>query len=144
MLGQVPSFAIRGAVVAFVCGAATALLAAATGSISPGWFVGGWVLASAIGLAGGAVLLAVRGRPAFGNVFAFVLQATMIVRMFAVGGGAILSAQVGPAGLWSYVGGFASAFVPLSVYEGIWFLRASRPSGAPAFPVGIGPRADGR
>ena len=127
MVGPATRFAFGATTVTAVAGGAAAVIALGAGANDIGWLVAGWLLASGIGVAAGACLATLHGRP--GVAFVFVIGAVMLTRLLAVAGGAVGAAITGGGALRLYLGGFASAFVPLTVYEGIWFHRASHPAG---------------
>ena len=142
MVGPATRYTVGAATVTAVAGGTVAVSALGTGANHLGWLVAGWLLATGIGVEAGACLATLHGRP--GVLFVFVIVAVMMARLLAVAGGAVGAAVAGGGALRLYLGGFASAFVPLSVYEGIWFHRASRPTGASAIPGMTGPHAGGR
>jgi hypothetical protein len=109
--------------VALAAGSAVVAAAWLLGRADLAWALAGWGSAAAIGVAGGAWMAARQGLP--GGGFVVALLAGMLARLLAVGAGAALAASVGGGALWAFVGGFFAGFVPLAVWEALYFYRAS-------------------
>lgn len=120
-------FALYGSGVALAAGVSWLMGSTAAGVSRPGWGIAGWAASTVPGVAGGVWMASRLGRPGAGFVAALGL--TMAARAIAVGGGLIGALRVGDGATGSFLGGFATCFLPWIVFEIVWFVRESR-SGA--------------
>ena len=88
------------------------------------WALCGWLLLSLAGVIGGGWLVFCHGRQ--GNSFLGALVGGMLLRMTltALGMGAAMIA--GKPAMWAFAGGAVAGFLPVMLFELIWFYRASR------------------
>jgi hypothetical protein len=117
----------------FVAGASAVSVASAVAafatfrpdaSVGLAWGAVGWGVMAAIGLASGAGLAAAYGRTGTGFLVAIV--AGILSRLAATLGGALAAARAGRGALSAFLVGLGAGFVPLEVYEAIFFYRAGR------------------
>ena len=97
------------------------------GSVLP-WALGGWLLLSLAGVISGGWLVSRHGR--HGNSFLGALVGGMLVRMTltALGMGAAMTA--GKPAMWAFAGGAVAGFLPVMLFELVWFYRASQDAAA--------------
>jgi hypothetical protein len=115
--------------VGFVAGA---LAASAIGAIaiarSGTWAYVGFLAMAVPGLLVGTWLTRVHGRP--GSRFALALGAGFAARLVLAAIAASLAAKAGDGAGAALVLGLAAGFVPLFVFETVWFLRSAIALGA--------------
>ncbi len=94
------------------------------------WALAGWFVTAVVGVLAGAWVVSTHGKP--GNRFTAGLVGGMLARMFLalLGGAAALSAGR-PAAL-AFAAGVIAGFVPVQLFEVVWFFRLGRgePAGA--------------
>jgi hypothetical protein len=122
--GKIRSFLTPAIALAVLSGSAVFAVAWLGEGVAPAWALAGWGSAAVIGVVGGSWLAAWHGRPGWGFVVA--LLAGMLARLLAVGSGAALAALAADGAPWVFAGGFAAGFIPLQVWEAVFFQRASR------------------
>lgn len=88
------------------------------------WSLSGWLILAAVGAADGVWLNLRYGQAGSGFLLAMVTG--MLARMLVVGIGTFLAFRAGEAAPWAFLAGVAAGFVPLQVFEVIWFLRLGR------------------
>jgi hypothetical protein len=98
--------------------------AAAAGLGSPAWLAAGWLAAAVPGVAAGTWLAGKFGKAGAGFVAA--LGAAMGLRAVALAGGLVTALQVGDPAPWTFLLGFGAGFLPLSVFEAVWFARRAK------------------
>ena len=114
-------YGLSGAAIAAVGGSAVLPWSSASGAESLRWALLGWGLMSFAGLSGGAWLAREHGRP--GTGFVVAMGTSMLARLFAAGtslAGALLS---GDGSYRACLVGLAAGYVPLQVFEILWFYR---------------------
>jgi hypothetical protein len=124
---------------AAVSAASGAMAWVATRPASPGslmWGALGWGLMTAIGLGAGAWLAVAHGSTGPGFLAAIV--AGILGRLAATVGGSVAAAMAGQAPLWAFLTGLGSGFVPLQVYESVFFYREGRRANGRSGPEGGG------
>jgi hypothetical protein len=108
---------------------AVALALALASVLWPGraaWAAGGAAAMAALGLAFGAWLVALHGRPS--SEFLVALVAGMFARaVAALAGSAVALVAGGQAAAWAFISGLAAGWVPLQVFETVWFMRRAAP-----------------
>lgn len=116
-------FAIPALGIAVVAGALSWGGAGAAGLGAGEFLLAGFAVAALPGVAGGAWLAGRWGSP--GPGFYGGMVAAMAFRFVAVGIGTVVGLRSGGDAPWAFLLGFAATFVPLTVYEAIWFRRES-------------------
>jgi hypothetical protein len=108
--------------------ALVAWLAGASASALP-WAAGGFAAMAVPGIVAGSWLAREHGRPA--SRFVLALATGFVTRLVLVAIAAFLAAKAGEGAGTALLAGLAAGFVPLMVFEMIWFLRArgARPFG---------------
>ncbi len=91
------------------------------------WGAAGWGMMAGIGLVSGAWLAAAHGKTGPGFLAAIV--AGILGRLAVTLGGALAAARTGRGALWAFLLGLGAGFVPLQVYETVFFYRAGRRPG---------------
>lgn len=106
--------------------AALALLAFAVprGGPAVGWSLIGWLIMTLAGSLGGAWTVSQHGRP--GSGFLVAVGICMLSRLVLGAAGVAAAAGAGTAAVWALLAGLAVTYVPLQVFEMIWFLRSIR------------------
>lgn len=99
--------------------AGAVLLALGPDGAARGWNLLGWLVMSAIGVAGGVVMAAVHGKP--GPTFLAALVGSMLARLIAAALGAWAASFIGCKAAWPYVLGLGAGYVPLQLFEVVWF-----------------------
>jgi hypothetical protein len=118
-----------GASLAALCGALVVLaLSAHRTGVERAWMVAGWAIVSIAGALGGAWLEREHGKP--GTGFLLALGTGVAARFFAVAVGSVVAALSGRRNLIAYAFGLAAGFVPVQLYEAVWFLRKTRRTAA--------------
>jgi hypothetical protein len=104
-------------------GAAAALLVPAllVGLPALGWGLAGWLVAASVGVAGGAWTVARHGTG--GGGFTAALAACILARLLLGAAGAFAAATSGMASAHAFLVGLAAAYVPVRVFEMVWFLQ---------------------
>jgi hypothetical protein len=92
-----------------------------------GWSLFGWLIMAMIGVIGGSLMEAAHGKP--GTAFVGILVGSMLARLMASGLGAVAATTGGYEAAWPYLAGIVAGFVPLQVFEVIWFFRKGRRQG---------------
>lgn len=107
--------------------AAGALASTAIGALAisgaGAWAGAGFVATAVPGLVFGMWMAREHGRP--GARFALALGLGFMVRIVLVGASAFLAARAGGEAGWHLLGGLAAGFVPLFVFESVWFTRSA-------------------
>jgi hypothetical protein len=119
--GATASFFWKAAGVSLAAGISAWTGAAAAGLGSTVWLAAGWFAAAVPGVAAGTWLAGKFGKPGVGFVAA--LGAAMGLRAAALTGGLVMALQAGDPAPWTFLLGFGAGFVPLSVFEAVWFTR---------------------
>lgn len=117
------AFAWRAVAVAVAVGVSVGMGAAAAEMGVSGWLVAGWLAAAVPGVAGGAWLAERWGRPDTGVLVA--LGASMGFRFLGVAAGLIAALRSGGGEHVPFLLGFGATFVPLLIFEAVWFWRRS-------------------
>ncbi len=117
-------YALGASAVAVVFGALLWVAVRPRGTTWIVWSGLGWGMLAVLSVAGGAWLAAEHGKP--GSGFVKALGTGMLARLFAAVIGAIGAAQSGDGAAWAYLAGVIAGFVPLQVFEVVWFYRESR------------------
>lgn len=108
---------------------AAALLAALAPALWPGrvaWAIAGWAAMTALGLAAGAWLTTLHGRAS--RTFVVALLSGMLARLvMALGGFGFALVGVGRGAAWAWIVGLAAGYVPLQLFETVWFIRRATP-----------------
>ena len=121
----------------FVLGSTTAALAGGAallawtsrdGVLPAVWVVGGFLAMALAGVAGGAWLVREHGRA--GSRFVAVLQAGMLVRLVLAATVAMGAANAGGSAMVASMAGLAAGFLPVMVFEMLWFARSRENGGA--------------
>jgi hypothetical protein len=114
---------VLGAGAAATLGAAgLATWVASTGTSAFPWAAGGFAAMAVPGIAGGSWLAREHGRP--GSRFLWALATGFVTRLVLVAIAAFLAAKAGDGAGTALLAGLAAGFVPLMIFEMIWFLRA--------------------
>jgi len=117
---SVIGFAVSASAVA-AAGAAALFAGFAGGDrAASAWAAKGFLAMAAPGIAGGAWLVREHGRSA--TRFVVALAAGFATRLILAGAAAFFAAKA-DAGL-PLIAGLAAGFVPLTIFEMVWFLRA--------------------
>jgi hypothetical protein len=118
-------------IIGFALGAATAALlgavgllwwSAAAGASAAPWAVCGFAAMALPGILGGAWLAREHGRP--GSRFLSALATGFVTRLVLVAVAAFYAAKAGEGAGTALLAGLAAGFVPLMIFEMVWFLRA--------------------
>ena len=117
-------YALGASAVAVAAGAPLWFLIAPRGTLWVVWGGVGWGMLALLSIAGGAWLAAEHGRP--GTGFVRALGTGMLARLSAAVVGAIGAARSGEGAAWAYLAGVIAGFVPLQVFEIVWFHREAR------------------
>jgi hypothetical protein len=122
----------RYALVAATVALATALpLVAGTARFGPvalRFALAGWALMALAAIAGGAWLVARHGLT--GSAFFVALASCMLARLILAAVGAGIAAMRGTEAVFAYAVGLVAGYVPLQVFEMVWFQRRTA-SGRP-------------
>ena len=87
------------------------------------WAVFGCLATGLVGLVGAVKMVRIHGEP--GNRFLVTMIVTMGARFAAAASGALAAATLGgPGAVLTYVLGLACGFVPLAIYEMVWFFKS--------------------
>jgi len=97
---------------------------AAAGIGSLPWLGLGWLAAALPGVGGGAWLAGRFGRPGAG--FLVALGVAMGWRFVAVAAGVAAALRAGDPAPWTFLLGFGAGFLPLAVFEVVWFSRRAK------------------
>jgi hypothetical protein len=100
------------------------IAAARGGPTAAGWTALGWLVTALTGVAGGAWVASRHGRAGAG--FFVALQTCILARLGLSALGALLAANRGRDAAWAYVAGLVAGFLPLQVFEILWFFRVAR------------------
>lgn len=112
-----------GASLAAAVGAATLLPWFAGGDRSvSGWAVKGFLAMAVPGVFGGAWLAREHGRPA--SRFLIALATGFVTRLVLAALAAFFAAKAGGGAGTALLSGLAAAFVPVTAFEMVWFIRA--------------------
>jgi hypothetical protein len=106
------------------CGAAAWAAFRPGASAGLAWGAVGWGMMAAIGLASGTWLAMAHGRTGPGFLAAIV--AGILGRLAATLGGALAAARAGRGSLLAFLVGLGVGFVPLQVYETVFFFAEGR------------------
>jgi hypothetical protein len=120
-------FAAGALAVSMGCGAAAWVAFRPDASSGLAWAAVGWGMMAAIGLASGTWLAMAHGRTGPGFLAAIV--AGILGRLAATLGGALAAAREGRLSLWAFLVGLGVGFVPLQVYETVFFFVEGRRRG---------------
>ena len=116
-------FALWATSIALAAGALTGIVAATHGLLTLGFGLGGWLSTALIGVGGGIWMSRNYGTP--GSGFLVALGTCMLARLAVAAVGVILAAIWLPEAFWPVILGVAAGYLPLQVFESIWFsLRA--------------------
>lgn len=127
MPGRAGRFVLGASGVAAAAGVA-ALAGSGAARVSPSlWGVSGWAAAAIPGIFGGGWLAARLGSA--GAAFLAGIGVTMAVRAVAIVTGLGMALREGGTAPWMFLGGFATCFVPLAVFEAVWFWQQTRRPG---------------
>jgi hypothetical protein len=114
---------ILGATTAALVGAGALVAWTSRGGVLPaGWVIKGLLATAVPGVAGGAWLAHEHGRA--GSRFVVALQAGMLARLVLAAVVAMGAAQAGGTAMSASMAGLAGGFVPVMVFEMVWFARA--------------------
>lgn len=109
--------------------AASAALGAIMISRAGAWAGAGFLATAVPGLIFGLWMAREHGRP--GSRFALALGSGFLVRLVLVASAAFLAGRAGADAGWRLLAGLAAGFVPLFLFETVWFGRnALRREGA--------------
>ncbi|MCP3980489.1 MAG: hypothetical protein GY716_14400 [bacterium] len=114
-------YALCSGLVALVGAAAVAAVALPRGETTVRFGLWGWLMMALPGVAGGAWLAGVHGKP--GTGFLFALAAAIAARVVLAGLGALPVIVVGREAILPYAAGLGAGFFPLQVFEVAWFVR---------------------
>jgi len=117
-------FAVWAAGLALAAGLAIAILGGGRGATAAGWAVAGWLPMAVIGVAGGMWLNHKHGKPGAG--FLIALGTCMLARLIVAAGGVIVALSRQPDLFWPYLAGLGAGYLPLQVFESVWFARRAR------------------
>ncbi len=92
------------------------------------WALGGWLLLAVAGVVAGGWLVFSHGKP--GNRFLGALVGGMLVRMAVTAAGMGAAMTSGKPTMWAFAGGALAGFLPVMMFELIWFYRASQKDAA--------------
>lgn len=126
MSGGAGRFAASGGAIAVISGLLLLPLVASRGSVALQWSLAGWLLTTAIGVLGGAWIVAQHGSAGPGFLIAFGV--CMLARLTALGIGALVSAGRGGEAIGAYLAGLLVGYLPPQAWEMVWLLRATRHS----------------
>ena len=88
------------------------------------WAIFGWLLLAVVGVVAGGWMVAGHGKP--GNRFLGALVGGMLVRMAVTAAGMGVAMTQGKPTLWAFAAGALAGFLPVMVFELIWFYRVSQ------------------
>ena len=94
------------------------------------WALGGWLVLAVAGVVAGGWLVSSHGKP--GNGFMGALVGGMLARMVLTVAGMGAAMTAGKPTMWAFAAGAVTGFLPVMVFELIWFYRASRKDAARA------------
>jgi hypothetical protein len=92
------------------------------------WALGGWLVLAVTGVVAGGWLVSSHGKA--GNGFLGALVGGMLARMVLTVAGMGAAMTVGKPAMWALAAGAVAGFLPVMVFELIWFYRASRKAAA--------------
>ena len=92
------------------------------------WVICGWLVQAAAGVVAGGWLVSCHGQQ--GNRFMGALVGGMLGRMVLTVAGMGAAMTSGKPAMWAFAGGAVAGFLPVMVFELIWFYRASRKDAA--------------
>jgi hypothetical protein len=98
------------------------------GPVALRFALAGWAVTALAGIAGGAWLVARHG--ANGTAFFVALASGMLARLVLAAVGAGIAAMRGTEAVFAYAVGLLAGFLPLQVFEMVWFQRRTA-SGRP-------------
>jgi hypothetical protein len=118
----------------FVGAVATVVLSAAASFVvlrsASAWTLYGFAAMAIPGLVSGAWMVRSHGRPGAGFVLALGTGVTLRVVLLSIV--VAVAARQGSAELTQTLAGLAFGFVPLTVFELVWFARRTRPLTSPS------------
>ena len=116
-------YAAYGSLLALAGGAALLPLALGSGGPWLGTYLAGWGAMALIGVVGGTAQVARHGRSS--TSFVLVMIACMLLRLISILAGVLILKRLdlSPIG---FVVGLGIGFVPLQIFEGVWFYRTGQ------------------
>ncbi len=117
-------YAVCGGAVSVIVGLALFLVARPFGESVVRWSLLGWLAMTAIGIGGGAWLVAAHGTRGWNFIAA--LSACMLARLVALAAGAIGAAVQGQEVVWPNLIGLGAGYLPLQLFEVGWFLKSTK------------------
>jgi len=115
-------FAFGASAAATLGAAGVVLWIATTGSAAASWAAAGFAVMAVPGIVFGSWLAREHGRP--GSRFLSALATGFVTRLVLVAVAAFSAAKAGEGAGTALLAGLAAGFVPLQIFEMIWFLRA--------------------
>ena len=96
-------------------------VASSYGRVAVQWSIAGWLVTTAIGVAGGSWIVARHGSAGPGFLIAFGV--CMLARLAALGVGATVAATRGSGAVGAYLAGLLIGYLPPQAWEMVWLLR---------------------
>lgn len=114
-------FVVRASLVALLALVPLSALAWPSGATAVRWGLAGWLVMTVVGVVGGGFMVLEHGRATPGFIVA--LGTCMLARLIVSAAGAFAAVSAGGPAVRAYVTGLGVGYVPLQVFETVWFMR---------------------